>query len=145
MINDMSGTGARLHGGRWNEKGVSVIYAAESRALAALESLVHYPIALAPHDLSICQIVIPDDVPVTKLRKSALPADWKANPPEAGTMDIGTRWALAGKTLLLMVPSVVVSDEYNVLINPQHGDFRRIRKRTSAFEFDPRLTSARDK
>jgi len=143
VINDLSGEGARLHGGRWNEKRVPVIYAAQSRALAALESLVHFPIVLAPRDLSICQITLPDDVPVTKLRKSALPDDWKANPPEAGTMQIGTKWALAGKTLLLIVPSVVVPDENNVLINPQHRDFRRIKKRIEPFEFDPRLLSAR--
>ncbi|MBM2839324.1 MAG: family phosphorylase, partial [Deltaproteobacteria bacterium] len=55
-INDLSGNGARVYGGRWNEKGVAVIYTSESRALAALEFLVHTPMALAPKDLSMLTI-----------------------------------------------------------------------------------------
>lgn len=138
-INDLSGTGARLYGGRWNEKGVPVIYASESRSLAALEFLVHLPITLAPRDLRICRFDIPEDVALTRMRKTKLPDDWKSYPAPAGTMAIGTKWASAGKTLLLLVPSVIVPDEYNILINPQHKDFHKIKKRVEPFEFDPRL------
>jgi RES domain-containing protein len=140
-IRDMSGEGARLYGGRWNEKGVPVIYAAPSRSLAALEFLVHLPIVLAPRDLSICRFDLPDDVSVTRVKKSALPHDWRVNPPGAGTMATGTKWALAGKSLLLIVPSAVVPEESNILINPQHKDFRKIKKRIEPFEFDPRLVT----
>ena len=140
-IRDLSGEGARLHGGRWNEKGVPVIYLAASPSLAALEFLVHVPIVLAPRDLSICRFDLPDSVSVTRVRKSSLPDDWKTNPPGAGTQEIGTRWALASKSLLLVVPSVLVPDENNILINPQHEEFRRIKKRVDPFEFDARLST----
>lgn len=142
-IRDMSGEGARLHGGRWNEKGVPVIYAATSPSLAALEFLVHVPIVLAPRDLSICRFELPDDVSVTRLRRSRLPDDWRENPPGAGTQAIGSKWAVAGKTLLLLVPSVIVPDESNVLINPLRPEFRGIKKRVQKFEFDPRLVEGR--
>ena len=57
---DLSGTGARLHGGRWNPKGISVVYSAESRALATVEYLVHVPLSLVPRDLSLVTLHIPD-------------------------------------------------------------------------------------
>ena len=61
-IKDLSGTGARIFGGRWNNKGVSIIYASESRALATLEYLVHVPLSLMPTDLSLAAIKIPDSI-----------------------------------------------------------------------------------
>jgi len=137
-IHDLSGEGARLYGGRWNDKGVPAIYASESRSLAALEYLVHLPIALAPKDLSICRFKVPDDS-VTHIRKKALPRGWKDYPAGEKTKEFGSRWASRGKTLLLAVPSVLVPDEYNYPINPQHEDFTKIRKRVEKFRFDPRL------
>ncbi|MHB9111305.1 MAG: RES family NAD+ phosphorylase [Thermoleophilia bacterium] len=138
-IDDSTGVGARMHGGRWNEKGVPVIYAASSPSLAALEYLVHLPIVLAPRDLSICRFALPDSVSVTRVKESALPADWKTSPPVADTQEIGTRWAGSGKSLLLFVPSVLVPEESNILINPLHPEFRKIKKRIEAFAFDQRL------
>ena len=135
----MAGAGARLHGGRWNEKGVPVIYAASSPSLAALEFLVHMPITLAPRDLSICRFAIPDSASATRVKKSALPKDWKTSPPVAETQEIGTRWAAGGKSLLLFVPSVLVPEESIILINPLHPEFRKVRKRIEPFVFDPRL------
>lgn len=137
-IRDLSGEGARLYGGRWNEKGVPVIYASESRSLAALEYLVHLPIMLAPNDLSICRLEV-TDVSVTRIRENALPRGWKDYPAGEKTKEIGSRWARRGKTLLLAVPSVLVPDECNYLINPQHVAFTKIRKRVEQFRFDPRL------
>lgn len=138
-IEDTTGAGARLHGGRWNEKGVPVIYVASSPSLAALEFLVHLPIVLAPRDLSICRFVLPDSVSVTRVKKSALPAGWKSSPLSSETQAIGTRWAVRGKSLLLFVPSVLVPEESNILINPLHPEFRKIKKRVQPFTFDPRL------
>lgn len=140
-MDDMTGAGARLHGGRWNEKGVPVIYAASSPSLAALEFLVHLPIVLAPRDLSMCRFTLPESVSMTRVKKSALPEGWKDNPPGAGTQEIGTRWASSGKSLLLFVPSVLVPEEGIVLINPLHPEARKIRKRIEPFAFDPRLVS----
>lgn len=128
-----------MHGGRWNEKDVPVIYAAASPSLAALEYLVHLPIVLAPRDLSICRFDLPDGVSVKKVKKSSLPSDWKSSPPVVDTQEIGTRWANGGKSLLLFVPSVLVPEESNVLINPLHPEFRKIKKRVEPFVFDQRL------
>ncbi len=153
-IDDLSGDGARIYGGRWNEKGIPVIYASQSRALAALEYLVHLPLALAPPQLGVCTLSLPDDVSVTRLRKTLLPADWRTFPLPPAMMAIGAKWAQAGKTLLLAVPSVIIPDERNVLvnlghpefrkernvlINPGHPELRKIRKRINPFSFDPRL------
>ncbi|MDO8736279.1 MAG: RES family NAD+ phosphorylase [Thermoleophilia bacterium] len=138
-IDDSTGAGARMHGGRWNEKGVPVIYAASSASLAALEYLVHLPIVLAPRDLSICRYDLPDNVSVKRVKTSRLLSDWKSSPPVADTQEIGTRWANSGKSLLLFVPSVLVPEEHNVLINPLHPEFRKVKKRIEAFSFDPRL------
>lgn len=138
-IEDLTGSGARLYGGRWNEKGIPVIYAAASRSLAALELLIRVPLALAPPDLSICEFRLPAGVSVTQIRQARLPADWKTSPPPASTMAIGTRWARAGKSLLLIVPSVIIPDEKNYLINPQHPEFKKIKTRIERFEIDQRL------
>ena len=125
-ITDTTGAGARIYGGRWNRKGTAVIYTSESRALAVLESLVHVPLALAPRDLQICRIKIPGNIQPTEINVDELPPDWSANPPREITAEIGTSWAKEGKSLMLRVPSVVVRDEFNVLINPQHRDFSKV-------------------
>lgn len=138
-IDDSTGVGARMHGGRWNEKGVPVIYAASSSSLAALEYLVHLPIVLAPRDLSICRLYLPDSVSVKRVKESSLPSDWKSSPPVVDTQEIGTKWANSGKSLLLFVPSALVPEESNVLINPLHPEFRRVKRRIEGFSFDPRL------
>lgn len=141
-IGDLNGEGARIHGGRWNEKGVPVVYASGSRALAALEYLVHVPLVLAPHDLALCTLSLPDDASVTRLRRSAIPDGWQTSPPPPDTMRIGTRWAREAKTLLLAVPSAAIAGETNYLINPRHREFRKIRKKVEPFAFDPRLRQA---
>jgi RES domain-containing protein len=140
FIGDLSGTGSRLHGGRWNQKGTALIYASESRALAALEYLVHFPMALAPTDLSILRIDVPDDTDVKTVQMASLPRDWRAYPPPQNLPSIGTKWALSNETLLLRVPSVVVDAEFNYLINPSHPAFKRIRpRRPQPFVLDQRL------
>ncbi len=138
-IRDFSGAGARLYGGRWNEKGMPVIYASESISLAALEFLVHVPLVLAPNDLSVCTFDLPDEASINRLRNSALPKNWRASPPLPETIQIGAKWLAAGRTLLLAVPSVVVPDETNYLINPQHREFGKVRKKIKPFQFDSRL------
>ena len=141
-IGDLSGEGARIHGGRWNEKGVPVVYASGSRALAALEYLVHVPLVLAPRGLAICTLSLPEDASVIRLRRSSLPAGWQTSPPLPITMRIGAGWVTEGKSLLLAVPSAAIAGETNYLINPQHREFRKIRKKVGPFEFDSRLRQA---
>ena len=89
---DLSGVGARLHGGRWNHKGFPVVYASTSRSLASLEFLVHVPWGIAPDDLSMISIFIPDDASLEVLHLDDLPAGWESSPPPLKIADLGTNW-----------------------------------------------------
>jgi RES domain-containing protein len=96
--------------------------------------------ALAPTGLSILRIDVPDDVETKTIDAASLPRNWRAYPPPQDLAVIGTEWALSNKTLLLRVPSVVVADECNVLINPSHPEGKRIRPhRPERFALDQRL------
>lgn len=140
FIRDLSGAGSRVHGGRWNRKGTALVYTSESRALAVLEYLVHVPMALAPAGLGILRIDVPDNIEVKTVQATSLPRNWKAYPPPQDLAAIGTKWALSNETLLLRVPSAMVDDEFNVLINPTHPEFRRVRPhRPEPFVLDQRL------
>lgn len=126
-IKDLSGTGARIFGGRWNNKGVSILYASESRALATLEYLVHVPLSLMPTDLSLASIKIPDSIVPKNILKSKLPKNWRDYPAPSRLAKIGSDWVLSNETLLLRVPSAIVKDEFNILLNPAHGDMKRVK------------------
>lgn len=139
-INDISGTGARIYGGRWNHQGYPVVYASGSRSLAALEFLVHVPMALAPEDLSILEINIIERVEIESVNESQLPLNWRDYPAPEQLADIGTEWLKSKSSLLLEIPSAVVNKEVNILINPLHEDIKRISLvSVEKFSFDPRL------
>jgi RES domain-containing protein len=121
-IDDLTGIGARLYGGRWNPKGIGIVYTAESRALATVEYLVHVPLSLVPHDLSMATLHIPDWIPSKTVGIGDLPANWRDYPAPSAWADFGMRWALSRETLLLRVPSAVVAHEWNILINLLHPD-----------------------
>lgn len=125
-IRDLSGTGARLYGGRWNRKDIPVVYASENRSLATLEFLVHVPLSLLPNNLSIACLDIPDDIVVEQISIADLPKNWRDYPAPPELADLGSEWAIAVRSLLLRVPSVVVLDEFNTLINPKHPDMNRV-------------------
>jgi RES domain-containing protein len=124
---DLSGTGARLAGGRWNRKGLAVLYTSQSRALAALEFLVHLEFMTVPGQYSMLTIALPDHLESTKYTVTDLPSDWRANPAPETTIHIGSHWLTEGRTPLLVVPSTLISQEYNYLFNPLHEHFREIR------------------
>ena len=137
--NDLSGTGARLHGGRWNQKGQAVLYTAGSRALAMVEVLVHLTNAFLPLNYQLITIYIPDDS-VIELPQKSLPKDWKSIEPSESTKKLTTKWLSANEYLTLKVPSVVVQGEFNYLVNPLHFDFSKIKiLKIEAFSFDERL------
>lgn len=139
-INDTTGAGARIYGGRWNEKGVGVIYTSESRALAALEFLVHVPMPLTPGDLRIIYFDVPERLVSRALDVAVLPGNWRDYPPPPELAARGTHWVHAGESLLLRVPSAIVEHEFNVLINPAHPDFKAVEISTpELFVFDRRL------
>lgn len=137
---DLAGDGARIHGGRWNHRGTSVVYASESRALATAEYLVHVPMALVPDDLSIVTIQIPDNVGQETIKPEVLPSNWRAYPSPKDLADIGSRWVREKRSLVLRVPSVVVQGDFNILINPAHQDMTGVKIHViTPYELDKRL------
>jgi RES domain-containing protein len=135
------GLGARLYGGRWNHKGTSVIYTAESRALCALEVLVNAD-ELAD-DYVVTPIEVPAEIAVAEISIADLSPGWDAHEATNATRDIGTKWAKELSTAILCVPSTVIPRERNYILNPAHPEFTRIRfLGTEPFYFDDRLGRA---
>jgi RES domain-containing protein len=133
------GEGARIHGGRWSSPGTAIVYTAQSESLAALELLVHLQ---ASHLLASYSSISAtfDEALIEVMSPTALPADWRSYPAPAALAQIGDSWAAERRSAILQVPSAVVPNEMNFLVNPAHADFARIRiGRARPFEFDPRL------
>jgi RES domain-containing protein len=119
---------------------VAVVYTSATLSLAALEYFVHLDPVDAPGDLVAIRAEIPETLARTEIRAEALPASWRAYPAPPELAELGTSWARARATAVLVVPSAVVPQERNVLLNPAHPDFRRIRPgKPEAFSFDPRM------
>jgi RES domain-containing protein len=118
----LSGEGAKRTGGRWNERGVPVIYTSETRALACLETVVHLNAGGLPLNRYLVAVTIPDDVWASARRESAfgLAVGWDAEPAGRASVRFGTDWIRSGSSALLVVPSVVVPEEFNTLLNPRH-------------------------
>ena len=119
------GEGARLHGGRWSSVGVRVVYTSSSAALAALELLVRVKRRepLRKYMLFACTF---DEALVETLERTALPKEWRGNPPPPALQAAGDTWVREGRTAVLQVPSAVIETESNYLLNPGHGDFGKI-------------------
>lgn len=121
-----SGEGAYLAGSRWNTPGRRMAFAAQSESLATLEYLVHATNEAYFHDTMLV-IAELDDRYVAALNAKALPKDWRSFPPAPSTQRIGDEWIASGSSVALEVPSAVVPRERNVLINPRHDDFAKLR------------------
>ena len=121
--NDLSGEGARLNGGRWNHVMTPCLYTAESRALAILEYTVNANIKNIPRALVLTAIEVPDSS-IEICTEARLPGDWKKDPVPASTRDFGTSWLKAAEKLLMKIPSTVIPEEFNYLINPLHPDVK---------------------
>jgi RES domain-containing protein len=122
----LDGEEARSSGGRWSSKGVPVIYTSTSLALATLEFLVHADGDRVPDDLLAMRIAIPDDLTADCIGRDELPTDWNAVEEHPFCVRRGDAWAIEARSVALRVPSAVVPEEENVLVNPQHRDARRI-------------------
>ncbi|MFC2087880.1 RES family NAD+ phosphorylase [Bacteroidota bacterium] len=139
-VNDLSGIGAGLTGGRWNRKGTKLVYTADSRALCTAEIAVHTPIGITPSDYYLITIEIPDDIKIYSLDLENLPDDWKGFPHSEKTQKIGEDFVSNREFLVMKVPSAVVQGDFNYLINPKHIDFGKIRiMGKEKFTFDERL------
>jgi RES domain-containing protein len=134
-----TGEGARRYGGRWNSKGVAVVYVAQSQSLAALEMLAHLDSA----NLLRYYVAIPvsfDSRLVTEVGVSSLPKNWKNYPAPGSLRAIGDAWVSSGKSAVLRVPSVLVPSESNFLLNPRHPEYENlVIGEPLRFSFDPRL------
>jgi RES domain-containing protein len=134
-----TGEGARAFGGRWNRPGIPMVYTAHTRALAALESLAHYAGAERRIAFVTFEIEIPDDL-VLRLESVRLPKEWRRPEPLTATQNMGSAWQREGRSVALAVPSVLIPQEFCLLLNPEHADTRRVRIGYPApFEFDARL------
>jgi RES domain-containing protein len=131
----LDGFGAHLYGGRWNRAGLAMVYTSEHLSLAVLEVLVH--LEVDPEDFPDDYVKIPIEVPlsITLDTIERLPGDLDE------TKDLGSQWFRSGKTVGLLVPSVVVHEERNLLLNPEHRDFPRLSiLNAQPFRFDSRLS-----
>ena len=136
--NDLSGTGARLYGGRWNNIGKAMVYTASSQSLAILEALVHLPTAIIPDDFCLVTIDAPENVFVADT--SLFPPNWNAYPEPEILKRTGDFFLKQNKQLLMKVPSAIVKEEFNYLINPQHPGISKVKiVKSEPFTFDERL------
>jgi RES domain-containing protein len=134
------GEGARRGGGRWNSRGVPVLYMSENRSLAVLEILVHLSGTL-PDKYLLGAADIPDDLTIETVADEDLPDRWSTLSPteQLATRRLGDAWVERKRSSVLSVPSVIVG-ERNYVLNPAHPDFARIKfAEPEPFGFDLRL------
>ena len=136
----LSPQGAKLYGGRWNSKGNGAVYVSDSVALAVLEILVHLRNIGVMQHFMLCEITL-DEASVMTLDPEKLPDDWQADSPSYSTMSIGDEWLSSGASLALAVPSTIVPEQNNLIINPAHDGFEALVSSISIkpFSIDHRL------
>jgi len=137
-INDLSGEGAFRYGARWNSPGTRMLYTAESSALAMLEALAHITMLPLVQPYCMVRLLVPDSVEI--LDMNTLPENWNAMPAPDTLNRIGNEFVATGKALALKVPSVLVPDNFNFLINPTHPFFSEMKViAITNISFDQRL------
>ncbi len=136
--NDLSGNGAKLFGGRWNSVGLPVLYTTENISLAVLEILVRTDTYTIPLTYHLIKIDIPDSIQPLSITSAKLKKEWK---DDLGyTQWMGDEFIKSNEILLLKVPSAVVDEENNFIINSRHSDFNKVKSiAVKKFLFDKRL------
>ena len=133
-----SGEGSRLYGGRWNSKGVAVIYVSGALSLAILEWRVHLTQWPGPPSV----IIEIEFDPSSIWAPAKLPPHWQRYPSPKANAAVGDNWVASGRSAVLKLPSAIVPNEFNYLLNPAHPDFKRITiGKPCVFKADPRLGS----
>lgn len=137
---DLSGEGAKLYGGRWNPLSTPVLYTAESKSLGVLELLVHLSNHKIPTTFKIVHINIPFDtlseIPIV----AELPIDWRKIPGPNELQRIGKKQLIDNNKLAIRVPSIILPSEYNVVLNPKHIKFAKVKiVEIEDFKLDKRL------
>lgn len=138
---DLSGKGAELTGARWNRAGTPMLYASGTRALACLETVVHLARDALPLNRYLVELVVPHEVwEQAEVADGAALVGWDALPAGRVSLDWGTQWASGARSLLARVPSVLVPEEHNVLVNTRHPDCNRLRAvKVRKWGYDGRL------
>ena len=135
----MSGGGAYRRGGRWNSQGRAVVYMSESLSLCVLETLVHVVKVPMLRSFKSIWMDIPESS-IHTLKLKDLPPSWKAVPAAQETKQIGDKWFDEKVSPVLKVPSTVVQDECNFVLNPMHPDFKNLKiGKVRDFELDKRF------
>jgi len=134
------GEGARRYGGRWNHAGVPAVYASATISLAVLEYLVHADLDLLPERLVVIPVELPGRLIVNVGDVAELPKEWRHSPVPDAVKDVGTAFLRTGRTPVLAVPSAVVPQELNYLMNPRHPRIADlVLGAAQPFSLDPRL------
>ena len=134
-----SGEGARLYGGRWNPTGTRATYTSATRSLAALEVLVHQAERVPAGRFLFFGVRFPKKL-ITTIDRNDLPANWQRFPPQKSTVEIGKAWVEAKTSPVLQVPSLLIPEESNYLLNFDHPQATEIEVgEAQIFYFDPRL------
>jgi RES domain-containing protein len=141
--NSFSGIGAKLNGGRWSSVGMGFAYSSATLSLSTLEKLVHMQLRhfSSKQNLVSFSAEIPDTVPIEQREETDLLQNWRsAEPYYPELISIGDEWLMSARTAVLRVPSAIIPQEYNYLLNPAHPDFAHIKiGAPETFDFDKRL------
>ena len=138
--NDLSGYGAKRYGGRWNSIGVPLLYTSSSVSLAVLENLVHLQKHLLPKDIVLITLEVDENLPNEIKSMNNLPKNWRKFPVPVSSQKIGDSMVKENQKLYLTVPSTLVVNEMNILINVLHWDFNKVKiVETKPFTLDVRL------
>ena len=124
FVRDLSGTGASLYGGRWNSKGIRMLYTSGSLSLAALETVVNLSGSKLDQSLYCIELELPDDLLISEANN--LHKNWNSYPHGSATVQMGNNF-IKKNDLCLKVPSAIIPSEYNFLLNPAHEDFLKVK------------------
>lgn len=136
--NDLSGVGAKTNGARWNSRGISMLYTSSYISLSVLESLVHLDKSQIPSLQYLLSITIPSKSEIMEITFNDLKSNWQND--IFYTQKVGDEFIQTNKHLILKVPSVIINEEYNYVINPEHKNFHEVSLLdTKPFRLDERL------
>ncbi|APX99659.1 RES family NAD+ phosphorylase [Lacinutrix venerupis] len=139
-LEDLSGEGSRLYGGRWNKKGMAMLYFSDSLSTSLLEVLVHLDFKYLSNDFGYMEVEIPDTMVNKSLKLKDLGKDWRDNPPKSSTVNFGTTFLKENKKLALKVPCAILPIANNILVNPKHKDIDKLKIiKISDLDIDSRL------
>lgn len=138
--NAFSGIGNRKAGSRWVPEGYLAVYTSENISLAVLEILVHMDVAHIGDHYMLISVDIPNDVTIDEVDVASLPENWRNRYEDRELQSVGLQWVESASSAILKVPSAVVTNEQNYILNPIHSDFEKLSiSEPMPYKFDGRL------